>query len=385
MEVGMNNWTERRLKDICIKITDGTHKTPKYASSGIIFLSAKNVKGGSLNFNECKYITLEEHQQLIKRCKPEEGDVMLSKSGSLGDAIVIPRLPYDFSIFESLALIKVHKDIVSPLYIKQYFNSPLSKCYFRSITSGVAVKHLHLIDLRRMTVIIPAIEIQNLIVEFLEKWDEAIEKTSKLIKAKKEGFEWLQDLLLDTRKNKKWQTSRLSEVSKIKKGEQLNRSELEDSGDYPAWNGGLNPSGYTDKWNILENTITISEGGNSCGFVNYCEQKFWCGGHCYALLDVSKGVDSEFLYYFLKSNEKRIMRLRVGSGLPNIQKKDIDKLEISYPELALQKQIAKTLNTAKKEIIILEEILVKYKNQKNGLMQKLLTGKLKISNKKEFK
>ena len=172
----MSDWKKMYLKDVSIKITDGTHKTPKYVDFGIAFLSAKNVKNGTLDLTNHKYITPKEHFELIKRCKPESGDVMLSKSGSLGDAVVVPNLPYEFSIFESLALIKLKKDFVSPFYLKQYFNSPLSQRYFSSITSGIAVKHLHLVDLRRMLIFIPSIETQNLIVTFLKEWDAAIEK-----------------------------------------------------------------------------------------------------------------------------------------------------------------------------------------------------------------
>lgn len=156
MEMTMNShWIKEKLSSICHKITDGTHKTPIYKDSGIIFLSAKNIKNGSLSFSNHKYISEEEHNELTKRCKPETGDVMLSKSASLGDAVVIPKLEFEFSIFESLALLKVKRDILLPEYLNQYLNSPFSKRYFWSITSGIAVKHLHLVDLRDMPIIVP--------------------------------------------------------------------------------------------------------------------------------------------------------------------------------------------------------------------------------------
>ena len=66
-----------------------------------------------------------------------------------------------------------------------------------------------------------------------------------------------------------WDTKHLGEIIEISKGEQLNKSNLTLKGDYPVWNGGIQPSGFTNTYNQMENTITISEGGNSCGFVNY--------------------------------------------------------------------------------------------------------------------
>jgi type I restriction enzyme S subunit len=140
----------------------------------------------------------------------------------------------------------------------------------------------------------------------------------------------------------------------------------------------VTPSGYTDSFNTSANTITISEGGNSCGFVNYCEEPFWCGGHCYALIEVSEQINPRFVFYFLKSHEPKIMRLRVGSGLPNIQKKDIDKFPIFYPDLETQIKIAELLTLANQEISLLKKTLEQYRSQKRGLMQKLLTGEWQV-------
>jgi len=66
----------------------------------------------------------------------------------------------------------------------------------------------------------------------------------------------------------RWNIKELEELSDIVKGEQLNKIDLTESGAFPCLNGGINPSGYTDKFNSEANTITISEGGNSCGYVN---------------------------------------------------------------------------------------------------------------------
>ncbi len=88
---------------------------------------------------------------------------------------------------------------------------------------------------------------------------------------------------------KGWEVLTLGNLSMIKKGEQLNRLDLIEFGEYPALNGGISPSGYTDNWNMEANTITISEGGNSCGYVNFNKRRFWCGGHCYAIRNIKEG------------------------------------------------------------------------------------------------
>lgn len=171
-----------------------------------------------------------------------------------------------------------------------------------------------------------------------------------------------------------WKQNSLDSFCNIAKGEQLNKLDLEKSGDYPCINGGIEPSGYTDKWNRLENTITISEGGNSCGFVNFLKTKFWSGGHCYTLENIQDDFDLQFLYYSLKGRESKIMGLRVGSGLPNIQQKAIKSFEIQYPEdKPEQTRIAEILSTADEAIAHTEALIAKYQRIKTGLMQDLLT------------
>lgn len=171
-----------------------------------------------------------------------------------------------------------------------------------------------------------------------------------------------------------WGKINLEDVCLIKKGEQLNKLDLESAGDYPCINGGISPSGYTEKWNTKANTITISEGGNSCGFVNMLRTDFWSGGHCYSLLEIKDKVDNEFLYYALKGRESLIMDLRVGSGLPNIQQKAIKKFEFIYPkDKTEQTAIASILTKTDQAIANTEALIAKYTRIKTGLMQDLLS------------
>ncbi|MEM9569653.1 MAG: restriction endonuclease subunit S, partial [Bacteroidota bacterium] len=126
----------------------------------------------------------------------------------------------------------------------------------------------------------------------------------------------------------RWAIRRLGDIAEIKKGKQLNKAKFSSVKKFPVWNGGTSPSGYTNHWNNLSDVITISEGGESCGFVNFCKEKFWCGAHCYTINLICKNTSKSFLFQLLKFNEKRIMKLRIGSGLPNIQKTHLKKLAL---------------------------------------------------------
>lgn len=130
----------------------------------------------------------------------------------------------------------------------------------------------------------------------------------------------------------------MREISTIQKGQQINKAVLSDEGKYYVLNGGITPSGYTDSFNTMEDTISISEGGNSCGFVALNIEKFWSGGHNYTLNNLK--LETQFLYQNLKFQENSIMSMRVGSGLPNIQKSSLAELNVSYPTAHEQIQIS---------------------------------------------
>lgn len=170
-----------------------------------------------------------------------------------------------------------------------------------------------------------------------------------------------------------WQRVKLKDACLIKKGQQLNKFDMQEDAEYPALNGGISPSGYTKNWNTEANTITISEGGNSCGYVNFMPGRFWSGGHCYSLLELSRKVDNIFLYQILKAHQKALMGLRVGSGLPNIQKKSLEEFILTIPTFPEQQKIAEILSTVDEEIKKTDEILTATEKLKRGLMQQLFT------------
>lgn len=164
----------------------------------------------------------------------------------------------------------------------------------------------------------------------------------------------------------------LSELAEIIKGQQINGSELSENGKYYVMNGGITPSGYYDNYNTEADTITISEGGNSCGYVQYNSTDFWCGGHCYALhIKPTAHISTVFLFHFLKWKESYIMTLRIGSVLPNIQKKDLSKVCIIVPTLDRQQQLIAILSTFQMKIENEESYAVNLNKHKQYLLQQM--------------
>lgn len=143
----------------------------------------------------------------------------------------------------------------------------------------------------------------------------------------------------------------INDIAKYSKGQQINRDRLTKCGDYDYLNGGIYPSGKWSKYNVSANTVTISEGGNSSGYVNYMIEPFWCGAHCYYLYDV-KG-NTKYLYYALKSQQNRLMSIRSGACMPNIKKKDLGAFEFYYDnDQIAQNQIVSILQCIENTIVI---------------------------------
>lgn len=163
----------------------------------------------------------------------------------------------------------------------------------------------------------------------------------------------------------------LSDICTILKGKQINGDCLSETGKYYVMNGGIEPSGYYDKCNVPADTISISEGGNSCGYVQYNKSAFWSGGHCYTLNNIESNVDKQYLYHFLKSQESAIMKLRIGTGLPNIQKKDLEKFNVVLPSVENQKGTSAFLTTLESKVIYEEELLNKMQVEKQYLLRQM--------------
>ena len=142
---------------------------------------------------------------------------------------------------------------------------------------------------------------------------------------------------------------KLQKLIKIKKGQQLNKEFLykkneKDINLFPVINGGKEPSGWWDKSNFDKNLITISQGGASCGYVQWQHTKFWAGAHCYVIMIINNKLNYKFIYYFLKNKENLLMKNQKGAGIPSLDTKTIYNLEIPIPPMEEQNKIVEILD-----------------------------------------
>lgn len=164
----------------------------------------------------------------------------------------------------------------------------------------------------------------------------------------------------------------LGEVCDIHKGVQFNKTDMKEVGTYPVINGGINPSGYAEVFNEGKNTITISQGGASAGYVNFLRNKFWLGAHCYAVIPYDT-VLNKYLYHFIKMNEITLQQCQYGAGIPALAKSTISSLEIPVPPLPVQEEIVRILDTFTELQAELQAELQKRRQQYNYYRDKLLS------------
>ena len=178
--------------------------------------------------------------------------------------------------------------------------------------------------------------------------------------------------ILELIKNEKVEWKKLGEVVKILKGKQLNKTELLEEGEFPAYNGGKTYSGWTNKYNVDENTIIISQGGASAGYVNYVECKFWANAHCY-YVDKNNEVDNRYIYHLLKMNQDYFMQSQHGSGIPALKLDKLKNFEIPIPSLEIQEKIVKILDKFTNYVTELQSELQSRTKQYTYYRDKLLS------------
>jgi type I restriction enzyme, S subunit len=158
----------RNLIDVCTLIRDGTHKTPNYVPSGVPFVTVKNITSGSLNMSSTKFISEDEYFEITRKSRPERGDILVSKDGTIGIPCVIDT-DDKFAIFVSVALLKLRTDLVDSQFLAEQLRTEWLQRQIKESSKGIAIRHLHLGDFNRLKVIVPTMKEQKIYSKFYNK------------------------------------------------------------------------------------------------------------------------------------------------------------------------------------------------------------------------
>ena len=169
------------LKDLCIDIIDCPHSTPKWLNEGIPVIRNYNISGGQLDLSKLSYVDEETYESRIKRAKPVENDIIISREAPMGEACLVPG-NFKCCLGQRLVLLKVDKEKCNPHYLLYALLSPYVQTQIKRINqTGSIVSNLNIPDLKKL--VIPYIkDNQNNIAQCLEVLNKKIFNNNKINK-----------------------------------------------------------------------------------------------------------------------------------------------------------------------------------------------------------
>ncbi|RKZ03841.1 restriction endonuclease subunit S [Candidatus Fermentibacteria bacterium] len=368
-------WKRVRLDEVAIvergKFSARPRNDKKYYGGDIPFLQTGDVSSSNGTVTNFKQ-TLNEKGLFVSRLFPA-GTLLVTIAANIGD---VADVAFDFACPDSLVAVRPVGEN-NRIWLKYLLQS--KKAFFKSRATQNAQANINLQVIRPMMILLPPLPEQRAIADLLSTWDEAIEKTQKLIEAKEKQFKWLlNELIGNYCKRTGKQEVKLLELFKntlkVEKGKPLIKKVIED-GQIPVVAGGQSYAYYHNKATHKGECITISASGAYAGYVWYHNYPIWASD-CNVI--VAKEGETKFFYYALKHLQAKIYALQSGGAQPHIYSKDLNTLTVPRPPLFEKKQIAATLSTAQEEIDLLKKMAERYREQKRGLMQKLLTGEWRV-------
>ena len=165
--VSDESWEEKKLEEVCSKITDGTHNSPTNSLSGeYMYVTAKNIKDTGIDLSNITYVTKEVHKEIYSRCDVIYGDVLYIKDGATAGIATINTLKEEFSMLSSVALIRTDLKLAKNEFVKDYLNYR-KKEILKNI-SGSAITRLTLSKIKDILVPLPTLPEQHEIVRLID-------------------------------------------------------------------------------------------------------------------------------------------------------------------------------------------------------------------------
>lgn len=393
-------WVKKRLQDVCEKITDGTHQTPKYFDTGVIFLSSKNVTSGKIDWDNVKYIDEAQHLEMHKRVAPKRNDILLAKNGTTGVAAMVDRDEI-FDIYVSLAHIRV-KDEVLPEFMLHFINSPLAKSQFNSRLKGIGVPNLHLQEIREVEISFPVSKLeQKQIVAILDEAFVAIERAKanieKNIQNAKELFQSKLNEIF-TLDADGWEQKRLQDIAlEFGRGKSKHRPRNDIKlfgGNFPFVQTGdvRNVDKFITSYSQTYNEIGLKQSklwpkGTICITIaaNIAETAILDFEGCFPDSIIGLVVDEnianrDYAFYALQFMKAELQAQGKGSAQDNINLGTFQNQHFPFPSIEIQVKMVDILDKLKDQCNLLEDSFFKKSlnldDLKKSVLQKAFAGEL---------
>jgi len=406
-EVGVipEDWSIVSAFDACSKIQDGTHFSPRIGGNDYFYITSKNIRFGHLDISTASRIDRVQHQAIYRRCDVKKGDLLLTKDGANTGNAALNTLDEEFSLLSSVAFLRFHPSQYCPAYFLQQVLTSQGQRQIQDAMAGNAITRLTLEKIKKLRFPVPPTKAeQEAIAKLLSDADALIESLEQLI-AKKRQIKQGAMLELLTGKRRlpgfdgEWKNCPLRECLLADPDYGLNAPGVPQTGSLPTYlritdiddDGRFIPSGrvavnhpFSMNYRLGENEIVFARTGASVGKTYLYNaddgEVVFAGFLIRAKIDCSK-LCPYFLAAFTKTerywNWVRVMSMR--SGQPGINGNEYADLTLHLPPtIEEQTAIATILSDMDAEIAALEAKLAKARQIKQGMMQELLTGKIRL-------
>ena len=291
-------------------------------------------------------------------------------------------------------VLKAKKDGGYPGFLRQFvLSEPFLKACAAS--SGSKMPRADWSYVETIKFPLPPLAEQRKIAEILRTWDEAIETAEAELKAKQERKRWLMTMVMQ----KSYETKSVSQFGTLKKGGAILREKLRSEGVPVVLYGDIytkyseivtrlisrvDASAVVDGVKLNSGDIVFAGSGETAEEIGKCiayvgEEAAYAGGDVVILCN--HGQDPRYLGYALNSEDaiRQKMRLGQGSSVMHLYKDDIASIKIPLPPISGQRKVGEILSEADADIELINQRINVLRAQKRGLMQKLLTGEVRVA------
>lgn len=397
-------WISTHIKDIAtiygrIGFRGYTKQDIVKPGFGAISLSPSNIKDGKVTYASATYISWEKYEE-SPEIKLTNGDVVLVKTGStFGKTAYIDRLPWPTTLNPQIVVfkkLKIHAKLFAYFMASKNIQEQISAVIVGGAIPTLSQEQVYAFDI----VYPPDAKEQAAIAEALSDIDSLIFSLQKLIEKKKAIKQGAMRELLTGKKrlpgfSEEWSKQQLGDICNIVNGGTPSTSITE------FWNGKIlwcTPTDitscstkyiYTTESKITESGLKASSATllpkgalllcsrATIGEVRIAGNTI-CTNQGFKSLVVHQNISNEWLYYMVHVLKFNMLEKAIGSTFLEISKKDLAELDIIVPEFTEQKAIAQVLSDMDSEIELLEKKLAKYQQIKQGMMQELLTGRIRL-------
>ncbi len=375
------DWEVVKLSEIFSKsfygTSDSTNEIGKYP-----VLRMGNMQNGTLDLKDLVYLDLVEKE--FKKYQLKKGDILLNRTNSyeLVGKISLFDLDGDHLSASYIVAYRPNFKVLNSIFINNLLNTTYFQDKIRTIaTKGVSQANINPTSFKEVINIpLPPLKEQEKIAEILTTWDEAISKQTELLEAKELQKKALMQKLLSGEVrfdgfDDEWEEVRLGEICKITTGSSNREDSSESKGEYTFFDRSQDIR--TSDIYLFDGEAIIVAGEGQEFIPKYFVGKFDLHQRTYAIMEFKLNC-GKFLFYYLHQNRDYFYSQAVGSTVKSLRLPIFQKMKIKLPSLPEQQKIAEVLNLADKEINHLKNELEELKQQKKALMQKLLTGQVRV-------